>query len=79
MTKELPRCPICGAHAPADAAAARKYAPFCSSRCQLIDLGNWLGERYVVPAGPADDPDRTPDPEAVSDGGGDPTHDKGSR
>lgn len=23
--------------------------PFCSSRCKLADLGNWLGERYVVP------------------------------
>jgi len=23
--------------------------PFCSSRCKLLDLGNWLGERYRIP------------------------------
>lgn len=23
--------------------------PFCSYRCQKIDLSNWLGEKYVVP------------------------------
>jgi endogenous inhibitor of DNA gyrase (YacG/DUF329 family) len=30
--------------------------PFCSRRCQLIDLGRWLGERYriEVPARPQD-------------------------
>lgn len=22
--------------------------PFCSPRCKLTDLGNWLSERYVV-------------------------------
>jgi len=22
--------------------------PFCSQRCKLIDLGNWLEERYVI-------------------------------
>jgi len=22
--------------------------PFCSPRCKLADLGNWLSERYVV-------------------------------
>ena len=23
-------------------------APFCSERCKLIDLGNWLGESYRI-------------------------------
>jgi endogenous inhibitor of DNA gyrase (YacG/DUF329 family) len=23
--------------------------PFCSKRCQTIDLGRWLGERYSMP------------------------------
>jgi endogenous inhibitor of DNA gyrase (YacG/DUF329 family) len=23
-----------------------KTFPFCSERCRLIDLGNWLGGRY---------------------------------
>ncbi len=22
--------------------------PFCSRRCKLIDLGNWLGEKYKL-------------------------------
>jgi endogenous inhibitor of DNA gyrase (YacG/DUF329 family) len=26
--------------------------PFCSERCKLVDLGNWLGNGYVI-AGPA--------------------------
>ncbi|HEU5056419.1 MAG TPA: DNA gyrase inhibitor YacG [Kofleriaceae bacterium] len=41
------RCPICrGAPAPRDENPA---FPFCSERCRLIDLGNWLGETYRIP------------------------------
>jgi len=29
--------------------------PFCSERCQLVDLGRWFGEEYRVPGDPADD------------------------
>jgi endogenous inhibitor of DNA gyrase (YacG/DUF329 family) len=25
-------------------------APFCSTRCQTIDLGDWLGGAYRLPA-----------------------------
>lgn len=68
-------CAICGAQVPDLAAAAavldargekalamHRYRPFCSARCQRIDLGNWLDERYVVPGPPVpseggDDPD----------------------
>jgi endogenous inhibitor of DNA gyrase (YacG/DUF329 family) len=61
-------CAICGtkvaalpapsAAAEPDAAAAKlaashRYRPFCSARCQRIDLGNWLQELYVVPGAPA--------------------------
>lgn len=28
--------------------------PFCSVRCRQVDLGNWLGERYVI-SSPTDD------------------------
>ena len=42
-----------GADAAAKLAAAHRYRPFCSARCQRIDLGNWLQERYVVPGAPA--------------------------
>ena len=41
------RCPICR-----EAAGSRSENatfPFCSERCRLIDLGNWLGESYRVP------------------------------
>jgi len=24
------------------------YGPFCSRRCQLIDLGKWLGEEHLI-------------------------------
>lgn len=24
--------------------------PFCSDRCQTIDLGRWLDERYRIPS-----------------------------
>lgn len=34
-------------------AAIHRYRPFCSARCQRIDLGNWLQELYVVPGAPA--------------------------
>ena len=36
-------CPICGK--PADA----KHRPFCSARCQTIDLGRWLKGDYRIP------------------------------
>ena len=46
-------CPICkqvAAAAPDNAAF-----PFCSSRCRMIDLGNWLDGDYAVPGEPAID------------------------
>jgi endogenous inhibitor of DNA gyrase (YacG/DUF329 family) len=46
-------------------AAAHRYRPFCSARCQRIDLGNWLGERYVVP-GPPSSTDGTDEDESES-------------
>lgn len=42
------RCPTCKSeHTPT--AAAKKLGPFCSPRCQLIDLGQWLAEEYRIP------------------------------
>jgi len=26
----------------------KEFWPFCSKRCKMIDLGNWLQEKYVV-------------------------------
>jgi endogenous inhibitor of DNA gyrase (YacG/DUF329 family) len=30
------------------------WAPFCSERCKLIDLGRWLGEEHRIAGPPAD-------------------------
>ncbi len=55
------RCPACGAP------AKHRFRPFCSKRCQDMDLGHWLRGAYRVPteetpvardpgAAPGDDP-----------------------
>ena len=38
--------------------------PFCSDRCRLVDLGNWLGGTYRVPAEAADPQNEPSDEEA---------------
>jgi endogenous inhibitor of DNA gyrase (YacG/DUF329 family) len=43
-----PTCPICRRALPVERPATH---PFCSARCKMIDLGNWLDDRYVI-AGP---------------------------
>ena len=45
--KKLP-CPTCGK--PIFWSEEFPYRPFCSRRCQLIDLGEWANESYRVPA-----------------------------
>ena len=40
------RCPTCGQPFEYPSSPSR---PFCSVRCQQIDLGRWLGEKYGVP------------------------------
>ncbi|MCA9099854.1 MAG: DNA gyrase inhibitor YacG [Planctomycetales bacterium] len=44
------RCPVCERRFPR---TARQTMPFCSTRCQQIDLGRWLGEQYTVPEPPS--------------------------
>ncbi|HJO36625.1 MAG TPA: DNA gyrase inhibitor YacG [Gammaproteobacteria bacterium] len=48
------RCPTCGK--PAVLSADNPARPFCSPRCRLIDLGEWLDERRRIPGPPAGDP-----------------------
>lgn len=36
-------CPIC--QNPTEGT----FRPFCSKRCQLVDLNNWFGEAYAIP------------------------------
>lgn len=40
------KCPICKAEVPWE---GNPHRPFCSERCQLIDLGAWADERYRIP------------------------------
>lgn len=42
------RCPQCGQ--PAVFSSENPSRPFCSERCQLLDLGQWADESYRVPA-----------------------------
>lgn len=35
-------------------AAAAPFTPFCSDRCKMADLGNWLSGNYSVPTVPTD-------------------------
>jgi endogenous inhibitor of DNA gyrase (YacG/DUF329 family) len=44
-------CPVCGKP------VQEKHRPFCSARCQTIDLGRWLKGDYRVPTNEgADEP-----------------------
>ncbi len=57
----LIRCPTCGKRF--EAAAGHPYSPFCSERCQLIDLGAWLNGNRRIPGGPDSDPPASGDAE----------------
>jgi len=39
-------CPIC--KKPADLSPRNNFRPFCSERCQMIDLGTWASGDYKV-------------------------------
>ncbi len=49
MADGSPLCPICGA------TMIPAYRPFCSARCQDVDLHRWLSGGYAIPARPGDD------------------------
>lgn len=40
------KCPVCRRAL----AAERPFAPFCSERCRLADLGSWLDGAYRIGA-----------------------------
>ncbi|MFI5301328.1 MAG: DNA gyrase inhibitor YacG [Polyangiales bacterium] len=46
MPADETTCPICRRRFDAAAAPTR---PFCSQRCKMVDLGQWLTESYRVP------------------------------
>lgn len=42
-------CPICQKKLPTDKNQRTEFLPFCSRRCQMIDLGHWLKGDYHIP------------------------------
>jgi endogenous inhibitor of DNA gyrase (YacG/DUF329 family) len=40
------KCPTCRTEVEWE---HNRFRPFCSERCQLIDLGAWTEERYRIP------------------------------
>ena len=36
-----------------------RFAPFCSARCQQVDLGHWLKGSYVIPGRQDENPAET--------------------
>jgi len=59
------RCPICKRETVFE---GNPFRPFCSERCKLIDLDNWLAGRYRVstPVAPSEEvKESEEDPERV--------------
>jgi len=44
--KKTIKCPECGKSS--EYSPANKYRPFCSKRCRLIDLGEWIEGKYRI-------------------------------
>ena len=53
---EVP-CPTCGRSVIWN--KKQKWRPFCSERCKLIDLGEWLSEEKRIPGEPANLPENS--------------------
>lgn len=58
-------CPTCGR--PVPWIEASRWRPFCSKRCRLIDLGEWLNEERRIPVPGSDDESTTSWPETDTD------------
>jgi len=59
MTADSPKKLSCSICKKAVEKNDNEFFPFCSERCKLIDLGNWLGDKYYIEGnepGPEDDP-----------------------
>jgi uncharacterized protein len=44
--KKSVKCPECGKAT--EYSPENEYRPFCSKRCKLIDLGEWIEGRYKI-------------------------------
>jgi endogenous inhibitor of DNA gyrase (YacG/DUF329 family) len=57
------RCPTCQRYFDVEDPSVRPYRPFCSKRCQLIDLAKWFNEEYVFHTSLTDAEDQPPAPD----------------
>ena len=64
MAKTVVFCPQCGR--PVEWCAASTWRPFCSERCRLIDLGDWLAESHRI-SDQTDAPSEDPPPSEDDD------------
>jgi len=61
------RCPTCGKRFEYQQASDAPSRPFCSHRCQMIDLGKWFDGQYRVSEPLESEPERVAE-ESESDG-----------
>jgi endogenous inhibitor of DNA gyrase (YacG/DUF329 family) len=50
------KCPRCGVET---SLQGNPFRPFCSERCKLIDLGNWISGKYRIPVKDTDEADES--------------------
>jgi len=48
MTDAIVKCPSCGKAVAW--IASSKFRPFCSERCNTLDLGAWADEKHRIPS-----------------------------
>ena len=66
VKKMLLTCPNCGKK---KESVGNDTRPFCSERCKLLDLGNWIDGLYKIPVVSVDeDEDGTPEPQDEDSG-----------
>ena len=58
MNSRLVQCPTCKTSS--EWAPDNPYRPFCSERCKLIDLNEWIEERRTIPGDPVEVPPQHP-------------------
>ncbi|MBT0585537.1 DNA gyrase inhibitor YacG [Alteromonas oceanisediminis] len=58
-------CPSCAK--PVEWSETSEFRPFCSKKCQLIDLGDWATEAHSIPAAPSGNMADHIDEEAIAE------------
>lgn len=57
------KCPTC--QQDVEWSSSSKYRPFCSKKCQLIDLGEWADEEKVISSPKSEADAMSLDPEDI--------------